>query len=630
MGIFSRSGPAARSDDIEGADREIAHGQEHEDAGRLREAEECYRRAIEAAPRYPRAHLNLGNALQGQGRLSEAAQANREAVAADPSYAPGQFNLGVVLMHMRELTEAKSRFARALELVPSLAGAALYLSRIADAQGDLRGAIREMQHAIALDSSQPLPHAELAALLLREQRVDEARAAFRRALEADAACIPALLGLGRLEMDAGNADLASEFFRRGTHADPRNGEMWAAYLMTLNVRADIAPEMLFEEHRRFGRAFDVPGLARPPLLPRQGRRIRVGYVSGDFRASPVAWFISPVLEHHEPDRFETFCYANVQADDFVTADLRGKSDHWRSIWGLDDAAAARMIRDDGIDVLVDLTGHSANARLGVFALRPAPVQATWVGYLNTTGLAAMDYRVTDAYTDPVGASEHLHTERLLRMPHSQWCWVPYHAAAEKAFPDAPSSRPVVFGSFNHAGKINGLTLDLWARVLDRVPGSRLRIHAVNRSDLAETLCSRLGERGIARERIETVGQLAIDRYFDAFRDVDIAFDAFPYNGGTTTFVTYWMGVPMVALVGERGIARGGYSIASSAGFEELIARDAARFVEMNVALAHDGARRLELSRGLRRRLMASPLADAGAFTRALEALYDKMLDEAAK
>jgi predicted O-linked N-acetylglucosamine transferase (SPINDLY family) len=351
----------------------------------------------------------------------------------------------------------------------------------------------------------------------------------------------------------------------------------------------------------------------------------VGYVSGDFRATPVAWFIAPVLRHHDPERIETYCYSNAPAEDEITARLRPEADHWRRIHDLDDDAVVALVQRDGIDVLVDLSGHTLANRLGVFARRAAPVQATWLGYLNTTGLASMDYRITDAHTDPVGRSEALHSERLARMPHSQWCWVPFHDAQAKVVEEPVAGAAPVFASFNHTGKISDASVELWSAILRRVPRAKLRVHAAGRADQEEILRARFSAHGVDASRLSFVPDLPIDGYFDAFRGVDIALDTFPYNGGTTTFVTYWMGVPMVALTGQRGIARGGYSIARSAGFDELIARNAQEYVELNVALAEDAPRRVALARTLRDRLMASVLGDAERFTRDLEALYHDMV-----
>jgi len=617
-------GKRAGDDDTARADRLIAQGQAEEDRGAFTAAEGFFRQAVAAAPRHARAHLNLGNALKQQGRLQEAIDAYRAAVEAQPQDAPAHCNLGVALALAGNAAEAQRRFELALQLAPGLYQASLFLARLLVARGDLAGATRHLQRAL---EGQPIAdlQAELAELLVKQARYEEARAACHAALALAPGHAPALLCLGRMALSSGDARTACEHFGRAVAAAPSNAEMWAAYLMTLNVRTDISPEAIAREHFRFGEAFDRAAPAAPAA--RSGKRpLRVGYVSGDYKASPVAWFIAPVLEHHDPDRVETFCYSNVAVEDEVTARIRPLADHWRPIHGANDEAVRDLVRADGIDILVDLSGHTLGNRLALFAMRAAPVQASWLGYLNTTGLQSIDFRITDAHTDPEGMTEHLHSEALARMPHSQWCWVPFHEAPPR--PAEHHGQPV-FGSFNYAGKVNDATLDLWAQVLRAVPGSELRVHAADNTEFRATVTRKLEARGVAATRVSFVAHLPIDKYFEAFNAVDIALDTFPYNGGTTTFTTYWMGVPMVALPGDRGIARGSYSIARSAGLDELVARDAAHFVELNASLALDPAGRARLSAGLRDRLMRSVLGDAARFTRDLESLYAWMIERKA-
>lgn len=602
----------------------VGQGQGLEDAGKFTEAEACFREAIALAPAYPRAHLNLGNVLQQLGRLDECATAYEAAVEADPAFAPAYYNLGVVLMRLGRFAEAKRRLEKALELMPTMAAAAVQLSAVCEREGDLPAAIRNLERAVSLDPRLAQAHADLGALLVKRGSVPEAERAFREALRADARCTLALLGLGRVELSCGNSVEASILFKRACEAKPLDPELWAAYLMSLNVREDLAPEEIASEHFAFGKAFETDAPATITRAAKKGP-VRVGYVSGDFKAHPVAWFIEPVLAHHDRDAFETYCYSNVARPDELTARVRAQADCWRPIHGRDDAAVADMIRADKIDVLIDLAGHTSDSRLAVFARRPAPVQAGWLGYLNTSGLRAMDYRITDRHTDPEGMTEALHTEKLVRMPESQWFWVPPYDIPARQFADSPPPRPVTFGSFNHLGKITDACLDKWCEVLRRVPDSLLRIHGVGQPAYSQRLLARLARRGVDEGRVTLIGWLGIHEYFAAFNDVDIALDTMPYNGGTTTFVTYWMGVPMVALAGTRGIARGGYSIAKSAGYEELAALSLEQWTERNVALAKDGAGRLALSRSLRPRLEASPLMDPARFTRDLGNLYRDML-----
>jgi predicted O-linked N-acetylglucosamine transferase (SPINDLY family) len=294
---------------------------------------------------------------------------------------------------------------------------------------------------------------------------------------------------------------------------------------------------------------------------------------------------------------------------------------------MSDADVARVVRDDHVDILVDLSGHTTGNRLGVFALHPAPVQVTWLGYLNTTGLGAMDYRITDGHTDPPGTTEHLHSERLVRLPHSQWCYAPWHRFAPVSAPHVARPGALVFGSFNQAAKISDVTLSLWARILSALPNAELVVLDVRQAATGAALRRRMAEHGIDTRRVSMVGRLGIDAYFAAIGDVDVALDTTPYNGATTTLDTLWMGVPIVALRGDRGVSRGCYSILSSLGVDDLIARTSDEYVDVNVRLAVDSTWRKRLRATLHELLIDSPLMDVVGFTSALESRYVEMWRE---
>jgi protein O-GlcNAc transferase len=407
--------------------------------------------------------------------------------------------------------------------------------------------------------------------------------------------------------------------------NPESQEAWSALLLSLNNRDDLTAHQVLAEHLRFGEAF--PAEAGPPAAAarRLGdrTRMRIGFLSGDFIQHPVALFLRPVLVHRNRAQFEIYCYSNNAREDAMTRDLRSLAEHWRVVAGLDDAAAAHVIRADALDVLVDLSGHSARSRVLLFNRRCAPAQATWLGYLNTTGLDAADFRICDRHTDPAGTEE-MHTETLARLPHSQWCYLPAFD-----FPPAPArtaQEGVVFGSFNHASKLSDHCIELWCRVLRAVPGSTLRVHAVPKGSATATLLRRFADRGIERGRIAVFPRVDIAAYFAAIADVDIAMDTFPYNGGTTTCDVLWTGVPLVALAGDRPAARSGVSLLATVGARDLIANSDAEYVAVNVRLATDAAWRHALRATLRQRMRASPLMDAPRFVREFEDCLRRMRD----
>jgi protein O-GlcNAc transferase len=623
--LLGRPEPGDAPDSRPRADELIARGQALEDAEDLAGAERLFREAIAAAPRYPRAHLNLGNALQKQQRLDGSLAAHASAVAIDPGFAPGHYNAGVLLIELERYEEARRALEKALELDPSLADAAVHISRSHELQRDLAEACRQLQRAVRIDPNLAGAWENLGTLLMERRELLDSEKAFREALRADPRSVAGAAGLAQIEVDRGRARQAEVLFRQALDGKP-SPMMWGAYLFSLNLRDDVDADAVARAHFEYGRYVraEIGPPKRMPTPVIKGRRLRVGYVSGDLMSHPVAWFVKPILEHHDRDAIETFCYSNGH-EDAMTDLLRPLSGHWRNVLKRDEDEVVETIRRDRLDLVVDLSGHTSRNLLAVLARRVAPVQATWLGYLNTTGLDTMDYRITDHFTDPEGMTERWHSEKLARMPHTQWCYRPHDSGELKPLREPSSTRPFVFGSYNQMSKLSDQALDVWCRILRRVPGSVLRVHAVTDSVAAADLVARLEQRGLPRSRLETRGRVSTGEYLASIEDCDMALDSMPYNGGTTTLDTFWMGTPIVVLAGGRGISRGGFSIASCIGVGELIAHSVDEYVERNVQLAQDHAARLALRRTLRPRLMASPLVDAPRFTRDLEALYRQMV-----
>jgi len=577
----------------EEADRFIAEGHPVEDSGDFERALALYRKAADVAPSYARAHMNIGNALQHLNRHAEAVAAQRRAVECAPENAAARFNLGSLLRSTGALEEAESQLLEALRLQPDLYAASLVLADMYEAG----------------------------------LRLDDAETMFLRALAGAPTHAGVLLNFGMFCSRQGRLDDAMAWFRKAKAADPGLKDVESYLLFPYSFRTDIDPQEIFEQHRRVGAA--IQRAAGPPFAHWANssdpeRPLRVAYVSGDFRLHPVALFLLPVLKNHDPRKIETFCYSNFPEANEVADALRAHCHHWTDVSGLDDIRLAEVIRRDGIDILVDLSGHTNRNRLSVFARHPAPVQVTWLGYLNTTGLPAMDYRICDRHTDPEGATDHLYTERLMRMPHSQWCYAPWIGLEHLSVPRREEGTPVVFGSFNQCVKITDECLALWCQVLSRAPDSSLLILDVRQGKIAARLIERFRQNGIDPSRIVTCGRLSLTDYLRSIGNVDIALDTFPYNGATTTLDTLWMGTPIVALRGERTISRSCYSILKTLRAEELIAYSADEYVDINVRLAQDAAWRSRLRDSLRPRLAASPLMDAKSFTADLEARYREM------
>lgn len=346
----------------------------------------------------------------------------------------------------------------------------------------------------------------------------------------------------------------------------------------------------------------------------------MGYVSPDFRAHAIQQFLVPLLKHHDRSAVEIFLYSSVDRPDVATEWYREfVGDRFRDISRMDDVNAAQLVRSDRIDILVDLALHSSGGRLKVFALRPAPVQISWLGYVGTTGLDTIDYRITDPFLDPPGADLHLYSEQCLHLPETLWCYDALDSTLEVGPLPALGTQRVTFGCQNSYRKLHPGVLALWARVLASVPNSRLFLHA--EAHARDGLRKILVGCGVAADRIDFGDRVSRLEYLKRYHRIDIGLDTFPFNGATTTLDAAWMGVPVVTLSGAAALQRAGTSIAMNLGLPELVAHSEEAFVERAVALAGDLNRLSELRAGLRARLMASPLGTASVYTRNVEAAY---------
>jgi protein O-GlcNAc transferase len=423
----------------------------------------------------------------------------------------------------------------------------------------------------------------------------------------------------------GRHDEAVDLYRRSL-ATESNSANHSNLLFAMNYSGRYDQCALFAEHKRWAELYaPTPPTAEPFTNVRDlNRRLRVGYVSPDFNMHPVAFFMGALIASHDRHAVEVFCYSSTFAQDKMTAAFRGMNVIWRDIAALDDVSAARLIRDDGIDIAVDLAGHTAGNRLLTLARRPAPIQATYLGYPNTTGMGAIDYRFTDVWADPPGASDRTHSEILVRLPSGFLAYTPPANMPPVRELPALSNGRVTFGSFNNVAKISPGTIDLWARVLTAMPDAQLMIKARSFVDAAlrERFQRLFVARGVTEERLllpfEPVGSVA---HYDTFNRIDIALDTVPYNGTTTTCEALWMGVPVVALAGDRHASRVGVSILNAAGLSELIAPTPDAYIAIARGLASDLDSLAALRASLRTRLAPSALLDARRVARALEQAY---------
>ncbi|MEO8165406.1 MAG: hypothetical protein ABI619_08415, partial [Betaproteobacteria bacterium] len=398
-------------------------------------------------------------------------------------------------------------------------------------------------------------------------------------------------------------------------------------MFTLNCKDDISIADLFARHADYGRRLEQLYPARfAPFsnVPDPDRKLRIGYVSGDLQHHVVPQFLLPLLEERDRSAVEVFCYSTGDTVDKMSERLRGRSDIWRSVARMPANALADLIHEDRIDILIDLAGHSGTPNLNVFAQQPAPVQATWVGYLNTTGLSRIQYRISDQISDPPGLTDRYHTETLVRLPHSQWCYRPF--VDVDCAREAPSVRNghITFGSFNQTVKITPAMRQMWGRILTQVPDSRLLVVGVVDDRARAGLYRDLKDGGVERARIEMLPYVALEEYYRSFGRVDIALDTMPFSGGTTTCDALWMGTPVITAPGERPWSRSAASILTTLGLQDWIAQSAEEYVQRAVQFARSPSAIATLRQSLRSKMLESPLMDKRQFTRNMEQAFRQM------
>lgn len=505
-----------------------------------------------------------------------------------------------------------------------------YLALACSGSGDREGFLQAALRASRLCEQVADRHYELARAYQAAQQATLAEQQLRICLEMAPLNQTFLNALGNVLKSTGRADEADDCYGSivyGTETAPHPA-FYTNYLMTLICTTSHSPEAIFLEHTRWAEQFCSYQVQRPDRFSNNAapeRKLRVGYVSSDFYSHPVAFFIEPLLTLHNYALFEIYIYSNVESEDYVTKQFRQRPCVWRSIYGMDDETVCGMIQEDAIDILVDLGGHTRSNRLPVFAHKPAPVQVTWLGYANTTGLAVIDYRFTDAVADPPGMTERLHSEQLYRLPG---CFINYHPPL-----DPPDVAPlpclgngfITFAAFNNLAKVNQPLLGWWAEILKQTPGSRLVLKDkwfnADEQLKAEWL-DRFACLGITADRVRIIGNpVTVHDYLQLFSHHDIALDSYPYTGTTTTCESIWMGVPLVTLAGPTHVTRVSASILSSIGVPELIAESPEDYIALAVTLANDTDRLRRYRSSLRNMMQASSLMDCEGFARKMEAAY---------
>lgn len=607
----------------EGADL-LARADEHIAQGRAQAALPLLERALALQPRHAGCWYKLGVARLELGMLEPAEECYRMALSLEPGHAKANINLGVILQQRGALDEAERCYRAALELDARQSQAWFNLGIVFLDRGRAADALEYLLKAVQLDEGKAQWHSALASAHTKVGRPLDALASVQNALRVGPALAIAHDQLALCLLETGDARGAVAAARRAEELDPDLHTAGSNLLFALNFIPGLKPKEIYREHLSWARKHTAGSVVQQPGRGGVDKKLRIAYLSPDLRRHSVAFFMEPVLRWHDRSCFEVVCYSDADVEDDVSRHLRALPVTWHATAKLTNEVLAQRIREDSIDILVDLAGHTAGGkRMRLFAAKPAPMQASWLGYLNTTGLEAMDYRITDWHACPEGM-ERFHTERLMRMPHSQWCFDQFIEAPPVGPLPSAQSGAVTFGSFHNLIKLTPPLLELWARLLRRMAASRLLIVARGAEQLAERIAAVFLAHGVEPQRIEFIGHVPLQTYLSLHNRVDINLDAFPYSGGTTTFHSLWMGVPVVTLKGETVVSRGGVSVMTVLGLEELIADAENQYVEICASLAANPQRLGALRAELRQRLAGSPLSDGVRFTRDLEAAYRDM------
>jgi protein O-GlcNAc transferase len=584
------------------------------------------RALAEKNPDSAEAYLHLGEIALDQD-FTVAAEAFRQALGANPDHAKALTNLGKIVEDEGRLSQALEYYDRAVRADADYAKAHLYRGDVYKALGRATDALAAYQNALRQQPHNPEAYNALAMLSNDRARPDDAAEFCRKGLEQDPNSAALYNNLGTALGCQGRMTEGLAAARKAVALRPDSQSAFSNLIYGLNRLPDYSPATLFEEHLEWARRHAEPLTALAAAHtndPSPDRRLRVGYVSPYFRNHAVNFFTEPLIVAHDHRDFEIFCYSDVGTPDDATARVQAAADHWRDVRRKRDQSVAELVRADAIDILVDLTGHIAGSRLLAFARKPAPVQVTYIGYQNTTGMSAMDYRLTDERADPSGVTDKYYTEKLVRLPRAFFCYQPAAEAPALTPLPALSAGRVTFGSFNNFNKVTPEALRAWMQILARVPDSRLLVLTYFSDDTARRLEELAPSHHVDPRRIEICHNRPRDEYYRLVAQADIALDPFPFNGHTTTCDAIWQGVPVVKLEGQMYASRFGSSVLTNVGLDELITHSVDEYVDAAVRLAGDLERLTALREQLRPRMADSPLLDFQGFTRHVEAAYRQM------
>ena len=601
--------------------------------GRFEEAVKSYNQAIQIYPDYVDAHYNLGNVLKELGLLDEAVKSYNKAIQLKPDYVDAHYNLSVALKDLKQLEKSIQSCVKAIQLKPDYAEAYNNLGATLQELGRLDEAVKRYNQAIKINPDYAEAYSNLGVVQRELGQLEEAINNYNKAIQLKPDYADAYSNLGNTLQDQGQLDEAVECYNQAIKLQPDLSMAYNNRNCALNYFSELTQTDIFQKHLEFEEQFGLKILKDKQtvrLNKSKNTRLRVGYISADFNSHSVGYFFEPLLKHHDHNIINTYCYYNNITEDSTTKRLIDVSEHWRSIIRMNDKDIVNLIRKDKIDILIDLSGHTKGNRLTVFPHNPAPIQVTWLGYPNTTGLSSIDYRFTDEIADPIGEADKFHSEELVRLPKGFLCYQGNESVStNKALPCLKRGY-ITFGSFNNLTKITPQVIKIWSRILQAVPNSHLLLKSKQLSDSStkSRYLELFKEEGISEDRLELHSWMPEkDGHLRLYGHVDIGLDPFPYNGTTTTCEALWMGTPVITILGDRHVSRVGASILTHVGLEEFIATDIDEYINMAIKYANNMDSIKSIRAGLRHNMKNSDLCNADAFARDVEKVLDEMWNQ---
>lgn len=587
---------------------------------------------LEQTPDEPDLLYQMAMVLLDQHNYSDAEGYLRRLVRLQPDSKVGKLLLGVACVELGFYQEAIDTLSSILSVSPDPAALHHQIGRCFAALHRYAEAFAAYQQALNYTPDHVDVLCSLGLLFTDINQVTKARDCFLQALGVKPDDLGIISNLGRIYKRIGQADLALEWFERGVQLQPDHPDAVSNYLNSLNYIEGISPAFVAARYKQYApQAFAPRATWQRPKPQRHDLPIRIGYISADLYSHSVAFFIEPILLHHDRKRFEIFCYANQTANDETTERLRQLTDGWRVIHGISDLQVAQQIAEDRIDILVDLAGHTAGHRLGVCAYRPAPLQISWIGHPNTTGLQQIEYYLTDGQCDPPGMTDHLYSEAIYRLPRVFSCYLPPVEFPPVASTPFENANRITLGCFNTIAKVSQQLIIWWSEILKRIENAVLYLKGPPLWDslAKEEILKRFAAQGISPERLIIHGETTT-RYdhLASYASVDIALDTFPYHGTTTTCEALWMGVPVVSLAGTTHVSRVGASFLRAVGLDDLVKESPEAYIDAVVQLAADRQRLRHLRKNLRLMMAQSALMDAKGVTREVEQAFLQMYEQA--